>query len=146
MGFILDTNLYIAADRDSARAEALDAFYDRYLPQIHLHAIVAQELLSGAIAPSRARDTYQTLIDPFERRRRVLVPDFQTWKRTGEIMRRLALRRLITPGRFSRSFVNDVMLAASCRQFGHVLVTANERDFTRIREVEQFEFVPPYPN
>lgn len=73
-------------------------------------------------------------------------PGFPTWKRSGEILRRLALRRLITPGRFARAFVHDVMLAASCRQFGHVLVTANARDFARIRQVEQFEFVPPFPN
>jgi predicted nucleic acid-binding protein len=42
--------------------------------------------------------------------------------------------------------VHDVMLAASCRQSGHTLVTANQRDFELIRKVERFEFVPPFPD
>lgn len=37
------------------------------------------------------------------------------------------------------------MLAASCRQLGHTLVTANVRDFELIRKVERFDFVEPYP-
>jgi predicted nucleic acid-binding protein len=74
-----------------------------------------------------------------------VVPNYQTWKRTGEILRRLAGRRFIAPGRFARSFVHDVMLAASCREFGHTLVTANVRDFELTRTVERFEFVEPYP-
>ena len=37
------------------------------------------------------------------------------------------------------------MLAASCRQTGHTLVTANLRDFGLIRKVERFDFVPPFP-
>jgi predicted nucleic acid-binding protein len=145
VGFILDTNLYIAADREPARAEDLLGFYDRHLPQTHLHAIVVQEILSGAINPERAPRTQESLIGPFERRNRLVVPDYQTWKRAGEILRRLALRRFISPGRFGRSFVHDVMLAASCRQFGHTLVTANLRDFELIQKVEKFRFVAPYP-
>lgn len=86
MGFILDTNLYIAADRESAQAEALHEFYSRHLPQTHLHAIVVQEMLAGAITPVRARQLHASLIEPFERRQRVVVPDYATWKRTGEIL------------------------------------------------------------
>jgi len=58
----------------------------------------------------------------------------------------LADRRLITPGVFRRSFKRDVMLAASCRQSGHTLVTSNLHDFELIRKVERFEFVPPFPD
>jgi predicted nucleic acid-binding protein len=146
VGFILDTNLYIVADRESAQAEALYEYYSRHLPQTHLHAVVVQEMLAGAITPVRARQLHASLIEPFERRQRLVVPDFATWKRTGEILARLVDRRLIAPGSFRRSFVHDVMLAASCRQFGHTLVTANLRDFELIRKVERFEFVPPFPD
>jgi len=45
----------------------------------------------------------------------------------------------------SRSFVNDVLLAMSCREAGAVLVTANMRDFARIAAVRRFEFVAPWP-
>jgi hypothetical protein len=37
------------------------------------------------------------------------------------------------------------MLAASCRECGHALVTANVADFELIRKVERIEFVPPFP-
>jgi predicted nucleic acid-binding protein len=146
VGFILDTNLYIAADRESARADALAEFYSRYLPQTHLHAVVVQEMLAGAVTPLRSRQLHASLIDPFERRQRLVVPDYATWKRAGEILARLVERRFITPGAFPRSFVHDVMLAASCRQFGHTLVTANLRDFELIKKVERFDFVPPFPD
>ena len=146
MGFILDTNLYVAADRDPAAADALAEFYGRHLPQTYLHAVVVQEMLAGAISPLRSRRLHASLIEPFERRNRLVVPDYGTWKRSGEIVARLADRRLITPGVFRRSFLHDVMLAASCRQFGHTLVTSNQRDFELIRKVERFEFVPPFPD
>ncbi|HSU17881.1 type II toxin-antitoxin system VapC family toxin [Longimicrobium sp.] len=146
MGFILDTNLYIDADREPSRAEALAAFYDSHLPSTHLHAIVVQEMLAGAISPERARRAQESLIRPFEKRNRLIVPTYETWKRAGEILRQLAVRGFIAPGKFARSFIHDVMLAASCRQFGHTLVTANLRDFELIRKVERFDFVPPFPN
>lgn len=40
--------------------------------------------------------------------------------------------------------LNDVLLALSCREAGVVLVTANERDFERIRRRVRFEFVGPW--
>ena len=46
----------------------------------------------------------------------------------------------------SRSFVNDILLALSCREAGVVLVTENLRDFERIAEVRRFDFVAPWPS
>jgi hypothetical protein len=47
----------------------------------------------------------------------------------------------------SRSFVNDILLAMSCREAGVVLVTENVRDFARIAEVRAFDSCRrgPYP-
>ena len=47
--------------------------------------------------------------------------------------------------RVSKAFANDVLLALSCREAGCVLVTDNERDFSRIRRFIQFEFMKPWP-
>ena len=47
--------------------------------------------------------------------------------------------------KLSKAFGNDVLLALSCREAGCVLVTANERDFRRIRRFIRFEFVQPWP-
>jgi len=51
----------------------------------------------------------------------------------------------VSRGGLKQSLVHDVILAVSCRRFGHTLVTANLRDFERIRQVEPFDFVAPYP-
>ena len=45
----------------------------------------------------------------------------------------------------SRSFVNDVLLAMSCRETGIILVTKNLRDCARISAVRRFDYVAPWP-
>jgi predicted nucleic acid-binding protein len=45
----------------------------------------------------------------------------------------------------SRRFVNDVLLAMSCRESGMVLVTNNLRDCIRIAAVRPFDFEAPWP-
>jgi predicted nucleic acid-binding protein len=144
--YIVDSNLYIAAERDRAGAEELIEFYSAFLPFTYLHAVVAQELLLGAVDARRRRRTHEAYIAPFERRNRIITPSYQSWKRSGELIGALVQRQLIAPGQFGRSFVNDAILAASCREFGLTLVTANVRDFSRLRQVERFEFVSPWPS
>ncbi len=60
-------------------------------------------------------------------------------------MAALVQRRRLSPGGFGRSFLNDVLLAVSCREAGVVLITTNVSDFSRIRAVEPFRFEPPWP-
>jgi predicted nucleic acid-binding protein len=143
--FVLDTNLYIAADRDRAKAEELVAFYAAFLPVTYLHAIVVQELLVGAINPHRRQRVRDAYVRPFESRRRVVTPTFANWARSGEVIGQLVHRRIITIGGLARSFLNDVLLAVSCRAAGMTLVTTNIADFERIRRVEPVDFVPPWP-
>lgn len=143
--YVIDTNVYVAADRDLAWAEALERFSAAYLPFIHFHAVVAQELLAGAIDRRREKLVEDSLILPFERRGRVLVPGFGAWKGAGRVLSRLVQRKLMSPGGFRRSFLNDCVLAASCREEGATLVTLNREDFGLIRQVLQFEFTEPWP-
>jgi len=143
--YVLDTNLYIRADRDAGWAEELERFTASMLPMISLHAVVAQELRAGAADRRRERLIQDSLIRPFEKRGRVVVPGFGTWKRAGIILARLVQRRLMSPGGFARSFVNDCVLAASCREQGLVLITANLNDFALIRRVEAVEVIAPWP-
>ena len=143
--YVLDTNLYIAAGRDRAAAAALEAFYVAHLPATYLHAIVAQELLAGTLKPGQRREVRDGYLRPFERRRRVVVPSYEAWARSGELVALLIQRRVLSVGGVSRSFLNDALLAASCRMEGVTLVTANVADFERLRLVETFDFVPPWP-
>jgi predicted nucleic acid-binding protein len=144
--FVLDTNLYIEATRSDETAERLKRFYTRYLPHVHLHSVVAQELLAGAVSPSLERATKTELIEPFEAVDRLLTPSHRAWKRAGEIVARLVRRKQISPGGFPRSFLNDCLLAASVREHGFVLVTRNTADFDLIRSIEPVDVLPPWPS
>lgn len=143
--YVLDTNLYIEADRNESAAEELDRFLMRFLPSVHLHGVVAQELLAGAIDARREKLIHDGLIKPFERRDRVVAPSFGAWKRAGGIVARLVQQKKMSPGGFSRSFMNDCVLAASCRESGLTLVTRNVQDFALIQKAERFEVVGPWP-
>jgi predicted nucleic acid-binding protein len=143
--YVLDTNIFVRADRDQAWAKELVAFYTAFLPVTFLHAVVVQELLLGAVDPRRGRLLYEGYVAPFEARRRIITPSYASWRRSGEIVAALVQRRRLSPGGYGRSFLNDVLLAASCREAGIVLITHNVADFTAIRAVEPFQFVSPWP-
>ncbi len=144
--YVIDTNLYVAADRDVQWAEELERFSSTYLPFIHFHAVVAQELLAGAVDERREKLVDESLILPFARRGRILVPSFAAWKGAGRILSHLIQRKLMSPGGFKRSFLNDCVLAASCREVGATLITLNREDFDLIRQVMRFEFAAPWPD
>ena len=143
--YVLDTNLYIEASRSDAAADGLKGFYARFLPYVHLHSVVAQELLAGAVTVPLARDTQAGVLEPFEAVGRVITPTHRTWKRAGAIVARLVRERRLSPGGVPRSFVNDCLLAASAREQGFVIVTRNAQDFALIRSVEPAEVVAPWP-
>lgn len=143
--FILDTNVYIAADRDVAKAEELASFYSSFLPFTWLHAVVIQELLLGAVDARRGSMIRAAYIKPFESRRRIITPSLADWVRSGEIVAQLVHSKILSPGGFGRPFLNDALLAASCRSAGLTLVTNNVADFERIQRIERFDFIQPWP-
>ena len=143
--YVLDTNIFVHADRDPTWAAELAAFYLTFLPVTYLHAVVVQEFLLGATSPRQDRALYQAYVAPFEDRKRVLTPSYSAWRRSGQVVATLVQRRRLSPGGFSRSFLNDVLLAVSCREAGAVLITTNQADFARIGTVEPFRFVEPWP-
>ena len=143
--YVLDTNVYIRAIRSETGARALETFSSAFAPALHLHAVVAMELLAGATTAPLRRRTDAAFIRPFERRGRVITPGLRAWKRAGEIVAALIEARKLSREGVSRSFVNDCLLAASAREHGFVLVSENTRDFQLIATVAPFEFVAPWP-
>jgi predicted nucleic acid-binding protein len=120
----------------------LNAFQAAHAPFLHLSAVVVQELRAGVRGRAAAR-LEAAVVAPFERRGRLVTPTYAAWKESGRV-----LSQLVAPGAWSavsRSFVNDVLLAMSCREAGVVLVTNNLRDFTRIATARPFDFVGPWP-
>jgi predicted nucleic acid-binding protein len=142
---VLDAHLYVEAARDPTRAAELASFSSAALPFLHLHAVVAQELLAGARGADGRERIQAWLIHPFERRNRLMVPSWRAWRRAGEMLSELVDRGTLSPGGFSRSFMNDALIAASLRDRGAILVTGNSRDFSRLSQVESFTFETPWP-
>ena len=142
--YALDTNVFIRATRDSAWLEHLERFHAAFAPFEVLSAVVAQELMAG-VRGEAARVLERSLLLPFERRGRVIVPTYAAWKGAGEVLSALVAAHKVRWHELSRSFVNDVLLALSCREAGVMLVTENHRDFARIAEVRKFDFVAPWP-
>ena len=140
--YVVDTNLYVDALRTEDGRRALDDFQSAFAPFLHLSAVVAQELRAG-VAPQAGPKFEAAMFGPFERRERVITPSYAAWIDTGRV-----LAELVAPSQWrsvTRSFMNDVLLAMSCREAGAILVTGNTRDFARIASVRKFEFVPPWP-
>jgi predicted nucleic acid-binding protein len=140
--YVVDTSLYIDALRTESGKAALNAFHVAYAPFEYLSAVVVHELRAGVSGPA-AKRLDDAIIAPFERRGRLLTPSYDAWKESGRV-----LSATIGPSGWdsvSRSFVNDALLAMSCREAGVVLVTKNVRDFARIAGVRSFDFVTPWP-
>ena len=142
--YALDTNVFIRAGRDSAWQEQLVRFHAAFAPFEWLAAVVVQELRAGAQGRA-AKQMERVLFEPFERRGRLVVPSYEAWKETGVVLSALVELGQVRWPELSRSFVNDVLLAMSCREAGVVLVTENARDFARISQVRSFDFVAPWP-
>jgi len=140
--YALDTNVFIHAFRDADRAEQVRHWRAGFAPFEHLSAVVAQELRAGARTRAAAAQLQRHVFEPLERRGRVFAPTYSAWKRAGEAIASLCTRDNVSPRSLGRTFMSDVVLAASCRESGVTLVTNNEHDFARIRTVLPFEFVP----
>jgi predicted nucleic acid-binding protein len=143
--FLLDSNVYIAAFVDRAFGAAFERFHRARLGQILLSAVVIHELEVGARSPRRLRDLRRGLIEPFRTRRRIRVPGLSTWELASETDRRLRRLGGYEASLQQRSFANDLLLAATARELGAVLVTRNLDDFEIIAQVLPFHFTAPWP-
>ena len=75
----------------------------------------------------------------FERARRILVPNLTDWVQTGLILSRLGRRYGHEQVGRSR-LTNDTLLAMSAARMCITILTANERNFSRIAEFRRFEW------
>jgi predicted nucleic acid-binding protein len=144
--YVLDSNIYITAARDNQFAGEAIRFSERFLPHLYLHAVVVLELHTGAINEKARRFVERQIAEPFEKRGRLIVPTYKSWKRAGGIIAELVGKGILTSGGVPRSFMNDVLLATSCREEGAEVVTLNERDFDRIQQVERVPYTAPWPS
>ena len=138
--FALDTNVYITALRSRERLAELKRFLLRVGNRTRVNAVVALELRAGALTRAHEQ-AVEELFAPYVSRDRVLVPSFECYVQAGRVLSALAHRERLAIADAPRSFVNDVLLAASCRENDATLVTENARDFKAIqRHLRGFRF------
>lgn len=144
--YVVDTNLYIEAITTDGGMTALAAFQRRLAPFLYQHSTVAQEILAGAQNEGDFERYYEDWIAPFERLGRIYTPSHSSWVDAARIMTRLIESRSKSAGGFTRSFLNDCLIATSTRENGFILVTRNTKDFALINSADAgVNFAPPWP-
>ncbi|HEU0052226.1 MAG TPA: type II toxin-antitoxin system VapC family toxin [Longimicrobium sp.] len=143
--YALDTNLYVRAIRSEEEGAALSRFYAAFTPACFLSSIVAHELLVGATDAGKEHAVRENFLRAFHRTGRIFTPSHSAWEVAGEAIAQLVREEKLAVRQLPRSFFNDVLLAASCRESGMTLITDNVRDFARIRRALRFEFGSPWP-
>jgi predicted nucleic acid-binding protein len=139
--YVLDTQVFIGAFRNPAANEALQRFHRAFSPFEYLSVIVAQELRAGIRQPGDRKALERNVLRVFERVGRTITPSPAAWHRSGDVLSDMAKREGLEIARVSKAFANDLLLALSCRESGCVLVTENDRDFSRIRRFVSFEYM-----
>ncbi|HEX5438505.1 MAG TPA: type II toxin-antitoxin system VapC family toxin [Gemmatimonadaceae bacterium] len=143
--FLLDTNLYIRALTDPAFGEFVEAFQQAALPRLWVSAVVVYEVVVGARDARHAAGWERWLMRPFRTRSRILVPEQSTWSIAADIRRRLRDAGGYDGSLARASFQNDLLIAATCREVGATLITANTRDFRIIAGVIGVRYEASFP-
>ena len=146
MKYALDTDLYIRAIREPVFGAELADFHARHAPRTFLSSVVFHEIVVGALSPAKLVEIKTWIGRPFLKTGRAFTPSHRAWAQAAEALTALASRYGLDRGKLPRSFVNDVLIATSCRESGVTLVTDNTRDFERIQSVVRFEFALPWPS
>lgn len=143
--YVLDTHIFINAFRDPLVNETLQRFHRGFAPFEHLSVIVAQELRAGVRHPKDRKALERSVLRVYEGADRIITPSANAWHRLGDLLADMAQQEGLELARVSKAFANDVLLALSCRESGCLLITENERDFSRIRRFVAFDFTTPWP-
>jgi predicted nucleic acid-binding protein len=143
--YVVDTQLFINAFRETASMEALVRFHEDFAPFEYLSVIVAQELRAGVRSEADLESLDRGLLSLFERVGRIVTPSPAAWRQSGDVLAAMAKRDGLQLANVSKAFANDILLAASCREMGCVLITENVRDFARIRRFLQFDYITRWP-
>jgi predicted nucleic acid-binding protein len=96
---------------------------------------VLEELYAGV--SRRDRKVVERLERDFQRAGRILVPSLSDWAQAGKVLALIASEygyEQIGRGRLT----NDALIAMSAGRCGITVITANERDFARLRRFRPF--------
>lgn len=143
---LLDTSVYIEGFTNRDFGTELRAFHQAALPRMLLSTVVVHELQVGATTPTALKRLKRGLVEPFRIRRRLHVPSASTWTLAAAIDRDLRALGRYAGSLATRSFANDILLAASARELGASVVTLNRVDFDIIKQVVPVRVAAPWPD
>jgi predicted nucleic acid-binding protein len=144
--YVLDTNCFIEASRNETAAATLAEFNVRATPFLYLSSAVAAELTAGTANLEYRHTIEEPVLGPYQRRGRVLTPSRTNWDILGKTLSELVWKEGLELQRMPRSFMLDILIAHSCREYGMVLISSNTRDLQRINRIFAFEWIQPFPN
>jgi len=133
---LFDSSIYIRVLRRGDDAALAVRRFTTDAP-LWLSAVVLEELYAGA--DDRDRHVVERLERDFDRANRVLVPNLSDWTQAGRVLARLAAKyhyEKIGQGRLT----NDALISVSAGRLGVRVITANERDFSRLAEFRAFQW------
>jgi predicted nucleic acid-binding protein len=133
---LFDSSIYITALRQVDDAVLALHRLTADAP-LWLSAVVLEELYAGTA--DRDRQVVERLERDFDRAKRILVPNLSDWTQAGRVLARLAAKyhyEKIGQGRLT----NDALIAMSAVRLGIRVITANERDFSRLAEFRAFQW------
>jgi len=133
---LFDSSIYISALRQENDAALTLRRLARDSP-LWLSSVVLEELYAGAdVGDLRA---VERLERDFDNAKRILVPNLTDWTQVGRVLARLANKyhyEQIGQGRLT----NDALIAMSAGRMGITIITANQRDFSKLAEFRPFKW------
>lgn len=132
---LLDTSIYIPFINQGIAHPTIEIRQGR--PLIYMSAVVMEELYAGALDVSSSK-LLDKMHDTFSSMGRLIVPDALDWQKTGKVVAQLGKKYGFEKLFLSR-ITNDILIAATARKIGAVVVTHNQKDFLKIQEYIDFE-------
>jgi predicted nucleic acid-binding protein len=133
---LFDSSIYISALRRGDDAALALRRLATDVP-LWLSAVVLEELYAGASGPER--QVVERLQRDFDRANRILVPNLSDWTHSGRALARLAAKHHYEKIGLGR-LTNDALIAASAGRAGIRVMTANQRDFSKLADFLTFEW------
>ena len=103
--------------------------------------MVLENLYAGTA--DRDRQVVERLEGDFDRAKRILFPNLSDWTQVGRVLACL-LACLAANYHYEKigqgRLTNDALIAVSAERVGIRVITANERDFSRIAEFRGFQW------
>ena len=130
MKVVYDTCLYIDFLRSRSHE---DFFLDRNHIRF-LSPVVMMELLAGS-KTNKDKNGLKQLFKPYIKSDRVIQFGLKEYFQAGEILSRIRKK----DGTIKPGFSHDVLIALSASSVGATVLTANKKDFERIRKAHPYK-------